>query len=143
MRLSHCELLAQEVGRSNPSGWRSASGKPLQDWNSKTSCLGSLGTLGWEAPFYAKTYAKRGIVMGGLDESLRLPRLISNGMILQREQPIKIWGWAKPGTAVTVKFLEREHTALAGVDGAWAVVLPSAQAGGPIPWKFAPKGRFR
>ena len=29
-----------------------------------------------------------------------------HGMILQREQTIAIWGWAKPGTAVTVKFLE-------------------------------------
>lgn len=99
--------------------------------------------MGWEAPFYAKTYAKRGIVMGGLDDSLRLPRLISNGMILQREQPIKIWGWAKPGTAVTVKFLEREHTALAGADGAWAVVLPSAQAGGPHSMEVRTEGEVQ
>jgi len=33
---------------------------------------------------------------------IRLPRLISNGMILQREAKVKIWGWANPGDSVNV-----------------------------------------
>ena len=34
---------------------------------------------------------------------LRLPRLISDGMVIQRDKAVKIWGWAGAGDIVTVK----------------------------------------
>jgi len=34
--------------------------------------------------------------------NVRLPRLISDGMVLQRDVPVKIWGWATPGEKVTL-----------------------------------------
>ncbi|TAM97418.1 MAG: hypothetical protein EPN39_11370, partial [Chitinophagaceae bacterium] len=34
---------------------------------------------------------------------IRLPKLISSGMVLQRNTNVRIWGWAKPGEVITVR----------------------------------------
>ncbi|UOE32441.1 sialate O-acetylesterase [Hymenobacter monticola] len=62
---------------------------------------------------------------------VRLPRLVSDGMVLQREADVRIWGWAKPGEAVAVSFLGKTHKATTGADGKWTVQLPRLKAGGP------------
>lgn len=62
---------------------------------------------------------------------LRLPRLISDGMVLQRDKKIKIWGWAFPEEKVTVYFLGKSYSAVADREGKWEVILPELQAGGP------------
>jgi hypothetical protein len=33
---------------------------------------------------------------------IRLPQLVSDGMVLQRDAKVNIWGWASPGEKVTV-----------------------------------------
>jgi len=63
--------------------------------------------------------------------ALRLARLISDGMVLQRDQKIKIWGWALPEEKVTVHFLGKSYSTVANTDGKWEVTLPELQAGGP------------
>jgi sialate O-acetylesterase len=35
---------------------------------------------------------------------VRLPQLISNLMVLQRDTKLKIWSWASPGEKITTKF---------------------------------------
>ena len=65
------------------------------------------------------------------DDPLRLPRLISDGMVLQRNAPVRIWGWAPPGRTVSVRFLGRELRADADASGKWETVLPETEAGGP------------
>ena len=62
---------------------------------------------------------------------VRLPRLVSDGMVLQREQPVRIWGWAKPGENVAVAFQGKTYRATTGADGHWRVALPAMKAGGP------------
>ena len=62
---------------------------------------------------------------------VRLPRLVSDGMVLQRGQPVPIWGWAKVGEAVTVAFRGKTYQATTGPDGQWRVTLPTQPAGGP------------
>jgi len=62
---------------------------------------------------------------------LKLPRLISDGMVLQRNAPVKVWGWADENTNVTVHFLDSTYTTVSDVSGAWSMVLPEYQAGGP------------
>ncbi len=64
--------------------------------------------------------------------ALRLPRLFGNGMVLQRDQPITVWGWAAPGTAVTLAFRSHAARATAGRDGRWRATLPASAAGGPF-----------
>jgi sialate O-acetylesterase len=66
-----------------------------------------------------------------LHGQVRLPRLISNGMVLQRDTELKIWGWASPGENLTVTFAGTELTASADDGGEWMVMLPPMKAGGP------------
>ena len=62
---------------------------------------------------------------------IRLPRLISDGMVLQREMNVKIWGWADEGERVTVNFNGKSYTASPNEDGQWTVCLDQMRAGGP------------
>lgn len=79
-----------------------------------------------------------------VEAKVKLPALISDGMVLQREQPIKVWGTADAGESVQVKFLKHAapagvkgrklkvaYTATADADGRWSIVLPAMKAGGP------------
>jgi sialate O-acetylesterase len=67
---------------------------------------------------------------------VRLPRLVSSGMVLQRDAPVRIWGWAKAGEAVTVAFQGKTYRATTGADGQWRVQLPAMKAGGPYELKI-------
>ncbi len=48
--------------------------------------------------------------------------------ILQREMPVPVWGWSKPGTQVTVQFAGQKQTAKAGKDGKWMLNLNELDA---------------
>ncbi|ABP65854.1 protein of unknown function DUF303, acetylesterase putative [Caldicellulosiruptor saccharolyticus DSM 8903] len=62
---------------------------------------------------------------------LRLPFLLSDGMVLQRDKKVKVWGWAEPRETVTVNFLGKSYIAAADDNGKWEVTLQPMQAGGP------------
>ena len=64
-----------------------------------------------------------------LEAKVRLPRLISDGMVLQRDTDIKIWGWADPKETVTVKFGGASYKTKADAKGNWSVMLPPQKAG--------------
>ncbi len=49
--------------------------------------------------------------------------LFSNHAVLQRDRPVTIWGWAEPGTQVTVRFAGQNKQTSAGRDGKWACAL--------------------
>lgn len=59
---------------------------------------------------------------------LRLPSAIDSHMVVQRDQPIAVWGWAAPGDEVTVGFAGTNTDATADGDGKWQVTLPSVTA---------------
>ena len=61
----------------------------------------------------------------------RLARLFSDHVVLQRQQPIPVWGWSKPGEKVTVTLAGESQTAKAGADGRWMVRFTPLEAGGP------------
>lgn len=65
------------------------------------------------------------------EAKVKLPAVLSDGMVLQRERPIKIWGTADAGEDVTVTFKKKKYTAKADNDGKWLVTLPAMKAGGP------------
>ena len=67
----------------------------------------------------------------GIQAKVKLPHLISNGMILQRNVPLKIWGWASSGEKVSVTFFDKTYTTKADKKGNWNIELPSYNAGGP------------
>ncbi|MEO6102902.1 MAG: sialate O-acetylesterase [Pseudoxanthomonas sp.] len=62
---------------------------------------------------------------------VELPLLFSDGAVLQRDQPVPVWGWSEPGAKVTVTFDGHSANATAAADGAWRAVLPAHAAGGP------------
>jgi sialate O-acetylesterase len=66
-----------------------------------------------------------------LQAAVRLPKLISDGMVLQRDVPLKIWGWASPREKVTVSFNGSDYKTSADAKGNWLLTLPAQQAGGP------------
>ncbi|MBD1362452.1 sialate O-acetylesterase [Mucilaginibacter sp. ZT4R22] len=63
--------------------------------------------------------------------TVRLPQLISDGMVLQRNVPLNIWGWADAGEKVTVAFKGKQYKTKAAATGEWQVTLPAMKAGGP------------
>lgn len=62
---------------------------------------------------------------------IRLPKIFGDNMVLQRNRPLPIWGWAEPGEQVIVKFLGQIDSTSANTQGEWKVELPPTQAGGP------------
>jgi len=59
---------------------------------------------------------------------LRLAVLFSDHMVVQRDKPVPVWGWADPGESVTVNFAGQQKTAAAGPDGKWMVRLDALTA---------------
>jgi sialate O-acetylesterase len=62
---------------------------------------------------------------------VRLPKLISDGMVLQRNSNARLWGWAAPGRRVFLSFVGSDYETVADSSGSWDVVLPKLKAGGP------------
>jgi sialate O-acetylesterase len=62
---------------------------------------------------------------------IRLPQLVSDGMVLQRDAKINIWGWALPSEKVSIKFKGKQYKAITDAAGKWKVVLSPQKAGGP------------
>ncbi len=72
------------------------------------------------------------LVMAVAFGQLRLPSLISDHMVLQRDMPVRLWGTAAPNERVTVRFRGQEIATTADEKGRWQVTLPPAPAGGPF-----------
>jgi len=62
---------------------------------------------------------------------IRLPYLISDGMVLQREKRIKIWGEAKPECDIQVEFCNRKYTTVTDQNGKWEITFKGLTPGGP------------
>lgn len=63
---------------------------------------------------------------------VRLPGLIGDGMVLQRDVELKIWGWASAGEEVTISFNGSVYRSRADAEGEWEIRLPAMTAGGPF-----------
>ena len=62
---------------------------------------------------------------------LRLPRVFSDGMVVQRDVRIPVWGWSAPGVVVQVALDSASVRATADANGHWAVSFAALPAGGP------------
>jgi sialate O-acetylesterase len=63
-----------------------------------------------------------------IPEGLCAARIFGDHMILQRQKPVTIWGWAKAGETVTVSFAGQSKTATAGTGRLWRVTLEPMEA---------------
>lgn len=55
--------------------------------------------------------------------SITLGTPFSDHMVLQRERPVPVWGWAQPGAEVSVSFAGQVKSAKADANGKWRVTL--------------------
>ena len=62
---------------------------------------------------------------------VKLPAVISDHMVLQRDAECPIWGWADAGEKVTVTLAKQRKQTAADADGKWMVKLGPLDAGGP------------
>ncbi len=73
-----------------------------------------------------------------LRADISLPRVLGDNRVLQREQPVPIWGRAVPGEEVAVRFAGQEKHARADAAGCWQVTLDAlATSGRPVAVRFA------
>ena len=63
---------------------------------------------------------------------VRLPKILSDHMVLQRNKPIVIWGWANPREKVTVSFKSQVKKITTDNAGHWKVIFSPEGAGGPF-----------
>lgn len=71
------------------------------------------------------------VIKTSLSSQVRLPALVRDSMILQRNAKVKIWGWAANSEKVTVTFAGKKYKTTTGLDGKWMIVLAPLNAGGP------------
>jgi sialate O-acetylesterase len=62
---------------------------------------------------------------------VRLPRLVRDSMVLQRDTRVRIWGWASAREKVSIQFNNKTYKVTTGPDRKWQVFLPPMPAGGP------------
>ena len=60
--------------------------------------------------------------------SIELGAPFRDHAILQREMPVPVWGWSKPGTKITVEFAGQRETAESGKSGKWLLTLKPLKA---------------
>lgn len=68
------------------------------------------------------------IVTPAMSHGLCVSNVFQSNMVVQRDKPIHVWGWAAPGEKVTVSFAGNAATATADDGRAWKVELPALDA---------------
>jgi sialate O-acetylesterase len=54
---------------------------------------------------------------------VKVAEVFGDGMVLQRDLPLPVWGTASPGETITVSFKRQRHRATADAQGKWMVTL--------------------
>lgn len=62
---------------------------------------------------------------------VRLPKVFGSHMVLQREKPLVLWGWAEPNETISVSIGPDESRVQANHAGEWKAELAPMKAGGP------------
>ncbi|PKD17730.1 hypothetical protein APR41_05870 [Salegentibacter salinarum] len=76
------------------------------------------------------------ISVGFTFAQIKLPKLISDNVIFQRNTELELWGWAANGEVVTLQFQGKNFTGKANEEGRWEIKLPAQKAGGPYNMTF-------
>ncbi len=79
------------------------------------------------------------LLCAGSFANVRLPKIFSDNMVLQRNQPIPVWGWADAKERISLQFNKQTKIITAGKDGKWLVKLDPEPEGGP--YQLVVKGK--
>jgi sialate O-acetylesterase len=63
--------------------------------------------------------------------AVQLPNLFSDHAVVQRDRPVRVWGWGQAGEMVTVRFHDQTVAAETDAFGNWEAWLKPEPAGGP------------
>lgn len=95
---------------------------PLSCWIHRRLLPGTLCLLAAGVELFAAATARA---------EVKLPALFKSHMVLQREMPVPVWGWAAAGEEVKVSFRDQTQSTKAGDDGTWSVKLAPLAVGEP------------
>jgi sialate O-acetylesterase len=68
-----------------------------------------------------------------------LPKIFTDNMVVQRDKPVKVWGWAEKGENLTIAFNGQSVKIKADKSGQWIAKLNPMKFGGPFEMKITGK----
>lgn len=71
-------------------------------------------------------------MVGSSAAEVKLPNILSDHCVLQRDAPIHIWGWSGPNERIQVEFHKQKQSISANQYGEWSLWLSPETAGGPF-----------
>jgi len=71
------------------------------------------------------------LVPAMLHAKIKLHALFTSNMVLQRNAPVQVWGWADAGEKISLKFLGKTYNTVAGKNSKWMIRFNTGNAGGP------------
>ena len=80
------------------------------------------------------------LLPSAISAAVKLPRIFGDHMVVQRQRPLNIWGWADRGENVKVIFNGKQAQVKASRDGKWKITLPAMEHGGPFEMTISGKG---
>lgn len=66
------------------------------------------------------------------NSQIKLAGIFGDHMVIQRSQPVPVWGWAAPGQLIRVRFKQQNKQVQTDPQGKWMVRLDAEPAGGPF-----------
>ena len=83
------------------------------------------------------------IVASPLFAEIKMPKIFSDDMLLQREMPVKIWGKADANAKVDVEFASQKKSTKADANGNWSLRLDKMSANkNPQEMKISENGKL-
>lgn len=82
------------------------------------------------------------ITVNAATAQVKLPQIIRDSMILQRDTKLNIWGWASPNEKLGLRFNNKIYKTKADASGNWKLVLPPVPAGGPYSMEFTASNKI-
>ncbi len=65
------------------------------------------------------------IEVPAISDGFCVSNVFQSGMVLQRDKPVRLWGWGSPGQKVQAEFGDVTGSTVVNGDGAWRVELPA------------------
>jgi sialate O-acetylesterase len=83
------------------------------------------------SPYKLRLFLLAAIVLTAVPAAadVRLSGIFTDNMMLQRDLPVRVWGWAEVGEAVSVTLSGKTAATKADKNGLWALELPAIKAG--------------
>ena len=74
--------------------------------------------------------------------NVKLPLIFSDGMVLQRNKQIPVWGWAEANEKIDLHFNKQHKTVITDANGKWRINLDPEKAGGPFKLTVSGKNKI-